>query len=343
MSRRNANFEDPIGLVLRMLKSKNKAAYSSLVREGVRFGASPLDSLLRLVERRQTKDAKPSKHPLILVIGAPRSGTTLVYQALAHFLDVTYPSNGSSLFVKSPITAARIQKKLVRRLKPSFENYYGQTRRLSDCNDAFELWNRWLGEDRYAPRSELTDEQSCEMQNFFDTWMNAFDKPFLNKNNRNAFAVRVLARHLPNAKFVVVRRNPVFVAQSLIVARKKIQGSESIGWGLNSSSTIGKPDPLAYVDDVCSQIKTIDDEMDSQLIAVDGARVINVTYEGFCNAPQQTIAEVAARFDGLELDADSNLSQLEPFEISQKLTINRDEINRICQRFGIASPAAAPA
>ena len=82
--------------------------------------------------------------------------------------------------------------------------------------------------------------------------------------------------------------------------------------------------------------------MDSQLIAVDGDRVINVTYEGFCNAPQHTIAEIAARFDGLELDADSDLSQLEPFEISQKLTINRDEINRICQRFGIAFPAASP-
>lgn len=343
MAQRNGNFEDPLGLVLRMLKSKNKAAYSALIREGVRLGASPLDQLLSFFERRQHKNASESRHPMILVVGAPRSGTTLVYQALAHFLDVTYPSNGSGLFNKSPLTAALIQKKLVRKLKPSFENYYGQTSRLSDCNDAFDLWNRWLGEDRYHPKSELTDEQSTQMRNFFDTWMNAFDKPFLNKNNRNAFAIKVLARHLPNAKFVVVRRNPVCVAQSLIVARKKIQGNESIGWGLNSSSTIGKSDPLAYVDDVCSQIQTIDDEMDSQLMTVDSDRVINVTYEGFCNSPQQTIAAVAAKFEGLRLDETSDLSELQPFEISQKLTINRDELNRICERFGISSPAAMPA
>jgi len=343
MSNRNANFQDPVGLVLRMLASKNKAAYAALVREGLSLGAAPIDMLMNRSERRRLKVPQPSQHPLVLIIGAPRSGTTLIYQALTHYLDVTFPPNTSSILKRSPITAALVQKRCGGRTKPSFSNYYGQTSRLSDCNDAFDLWNRWLGEDRYYPATSLSGEQAADMRNFFDTWTNAFDKPFLNKNNRNTFAVELLAQHLPKAKFVVVRRNPVMVAQSLIVAREKIQGDKKNGWGLESSSTVGISDPLAHVDDVCRQITTIDDEMDRQLSTVDADRIVNITYEGFCESPQQTIRGVADAFEGVQVNSAADLGSLQPFEVSQQLTISTAEQQRIREKFGMSEFATSKA
>ena len=31
--------------------------------------------------------------------------------------------------------------------------------RLTDCNDGFHIWDRWLGDDRYQPATEPTAEQ----------------------------------------------------------------------------------------------------------------------------------------------------------------------------------------
>lgn len=72
------------------------------------------------------------------------------------------------------------------------------------------------------------------MKEFFDAWSTALPKPFLNKNNRNVGCAELLARLLPETRFVVVRRNPLLVAQSLVTARRQVQGDKTIGWGLFS-------------------------------------------------------------------------------------------------------------
>lgn len=317
-----------------MLASGNRAAYGALFREGLQLVAGPVDFVLRPFEKRRLSRVQENNQPLVLIVGAPRSGTTLVYQTLAHYLDVTHPPNISAVLKRSPITAARLQRRFGSSSTPRFENYYGQTSHLSGCNDAFSIWNRWLGEDRYQPRQTLTDDESADMRQFFNAWTNAFNKPFLNKNNRNAFATELLAEHLPQAKFVVVRRNPMFVAQSLIVARQRIQGNKQTAWGLESTHSSDSRDPLAYVDSVCRQIKTIDREMNRQLATIDSSRVFDMTYESFCETPQQMIAAIASKFDGLELNPAADLKGLQPFTVSAGLTLSPAEQQRIRQQLG---------
>ena len=87
------NFTNPIGLLLRMLTSGQRVAYSALIHEAMRLVSRPLNRLLAGRERRLLKTAPSDVAPVILVVGAPRSGTTLVYQTLARYLDVTYFSN----------------------------------------------------------------------------------------------------------------------------------------------------------------------------------------------------------------------------------------------------------
>ena len=123
---------------------------------------------------------------MILVVGPPRGGTTLVYQVLAHCLDVSYTSNLMGLFPRSPITANRLCSPfLPTRPTADFRSYYGQSSRLSGGHDGFFIWNRWLGDDRYAPRTDLSESEVAKMREFFQQWTTAFPKPFLNKNNRN--------------------------------------------------------------------------------------------------------------------------------------------------------------
>jgi hypothetical protein len=82
----HANFRDPVGLLLRMLRSGDRAARGALVRELSGVALLPLDRALAIAERRRLRTAPDVIQPLVFVVGAPRSGTTLVYQALARFL-----------------------------------------------------------------------------------------------------------------------------------------------------------------------------------------------------------------------------------------------------------------
>ena len=327
-----ANFKNPLGLLGRMLMSGRRAAYAALCHEALRIAARPIDWMISGREKKKIEAAKPTPMPIVLVVGAPRSGTTLVYQTLARYLDVSCLTNAASMFPRSPITAGRMLGWLPRRESADFENFYGQTARLHGPNDGFCLWNQWLGNDRYVPRTDLNDTEQQEMRQFFYAWSQAFGKPFLNKNNRNTGCLDLLSRTLPTASFVVVRRNPLLVAQSLINARAQVQGDKSVGWGLHSHSSDTAADPLSYVDDVCDQILQIEAQLDEQLQHVSSDRIVEVTYEGFCEDPATALRWITEKIGGVTIRTELMASELQPFEASTEVTLTDAERKRLLSR-----------
>ena len=281
------NFRDPVGLLKRMLLSGNRAAYDALLRAGLAIGVTPIDLLLQSRERRHLSEVSLDQptHPQLLIVGPPRSGSTLLYQTLARYADVSYLSNLSDLFPRSPIAATSLLQRRRKLGGKNFSNYYGQTAGLRAPNDGFAVWNRWLGQDRYHTPEELSPDTEDNMRRFFAAWSTQFGKPFLNKNNRNAFCLKLLADTLTESKFVIIRRDPLFVAQSLIQARVQVQGSKQQPWGLASSEDHATSNhPLGYVDDVCDQLVRIKTRLQQQQSAVDPSRYVEITYESFCKS-----------------------------------------------------------
>ena len=101
MTERRSNFQDPIGLVRRMLASGDPAARSALGREALRYLLLPLDWVLGRFEQRRLKPSAGRLPPIVLIVGSPRSGSTLLYQVLAGHLPVSYPSNLTALFERA--------------------------------------------------------------------------------------------------------------------------------------------------------------------------------------------------------------------------------------------------
>lgn len=311
-ARSYGNFRNPIGLVFRMLSSGSRAAWSALFREGLSIGAKPFDALMSGRERRRIASASPNNMPLVLIVGPPRSGTTLMYQVLAHCLDVSFPTNLSAMFPKSTLTMNGASK------KPSadFQSFFGQTARMNGPNDAFHIWNRWLGDDRYRTRVDLSDAESNEMRQFFAAWTAKYDKPFLNKNNRNVNAVPYLAKQLPNVYFIAVLRDPVCVARSLIHARQVVQGDRRVGWGLQCQEDHGQEKPLGYVQDVCDQVRRNELDLVNSLEALDTGRVVRIQYESFCRQPDECIDRMIDMVPGLKRRPDARRLGANAFQVS---------------------------
>lgn len=323
------NFQNPLGLVYRMLRSGKRPAYSALFREGLGIAAKPVDALLAGKEAKRVAEADETDTPVILIVGPPRSGTTLLYQVLAYSLDVTYPSNFSGLFPRSPISMNGTAKKR----RPDFQSFFGQTSRMSGPNDAFHIWNRWLGDDRYVTRTDLSDEEIAEMRRFFAAWTSKFGKPFLNKNNRNVHCISYLAEHLPNTYFVGVLRDPACVARSLIHAREAVQGNKNIGWGLQCQEDHCHRDPLGYVQDVCDQVRRNEKDLQDKLAAIDPGRVVQLRYEGFCKETDECIDRIVDHIPGLARSKNANRLGANAFDISMSKPLSDAEEEIIGRNF----------
>lgn len=263
----------------------------------------------------------PLPLPLLLIVGPPRCGTTLVYQVLSYCLDVTFPTNFGSLFPKSPMTV----NGAAGTVRADFQSFYGQTARMSGPNDAFHLWNRWLGDDRYLTRTDLSETELNEMRQFFSAWSQKFGKPFLNKNNRNVHCIDFLEKTLPQAYFIGVFRDPICVARSLIHARQTVQGDRNVGWGLQCQEQHCREDDFGYVQDVCDQVLRNDADLQKQLDRLDQDRVIRIQYDSFCKDADDCVDQVISRVPGLKLRAAADRLGKHAFHVSQSSLLSETE------------------
>ncbi|TMM59122.1 sulfotransferase [Maribacter algarum] len=323
-----SNFKDPVGLLKRMLLSGNKTAYSILFREFFTKLVVPIDLLLRNSEKRKLKKSNDSTLPIILVLGGSRSGTTLLYQTLERYLSVSYISNFIASFVNSPITAFKLFHRLIPKSVKSYQSYFGSVQGFGGPNDAFFLWNRWLGEDRNHAPEDISEESKVEMRTFFNTWLNTTKKPFLNKNNRNSLCAPMFDKIFPNIFFVEIYRDPIFVAQSIILSRRTVQGSDKIGWGLLSKDFENNSDPLAYIDDICRQVFEVNRILAVNRAKIDPNKYFRVSYEDFCENPMDIIKLVGTQALDQTVD-DTDLTNLKFSAASNGQRLTDEEFNRI--------------
>lgn len=116
------NFHNPAKLIWRMLTSGDHVAIDALWRAGLGVLVTPLDVMLSGREQSLFDRQVEPDSPCVFIVGAPRSGTTLVYQVLAHVLRVSYFTNVTDLFPRSPITATRYSQSLGSKGRDSFRN-----------------------------------------------------------------------------------------------------------------------------------------------------------------------------------------------------------------------------
>ncbi|WP_209402409.1 sulfotransferase [Pseudozobellia sp. WGM2] len=328
-----SNFKDPIGLLKRMLLSGNKIAYFVLLREFLAKVLVPLDFLLQNREKKIIKSAERKENqPIILVLGGSRSGTTLLYQTLAYYLPVSYISNFIAAFERSPIAAYKTFNRFIPKPKKKFKSYYGSVSGSGGPNDAFHLWNRWLGEDRNHIPAELDQHTKLDMQSFFNAWSGISKKPFLNKNNRNSLCSSDLYKSLNNIYFVEIYRNPIYVAQSLILSRREVQGNHEIGWGLLSKDHKKNGDPLGYINDVCNQVNAVNQAIDKERKKIDPERYFRVSFENFCENPSLTVRQVSMMALGIDINSE-NLDLLKFSKNPNKQRLTDVEFNRILHYF----------
>ncbi len=286
-----ANFQDPVGLARRLIRSGDPAALFAMATAAGGVGLAPFDMALAPLEQRFVRRARAAQFPLLFICGAPRSGTTLVHQTLVNHLPVAYFSNLTSLFPRAPLTAHMLLKRFIAPPAPTYASYYGRTHGLGGANDALYLWDRWLGADRTSPPKLLTGSQRHAMRAFFAASDAAFGRPLVNKNNSLNLSAHLVAECLPHARFICMTRQPRPLARSLYRARCDIHGDPLSTYGAAPSDPSAAADPARSV---CEQVAYYDEMNRSQCDRLGPERFWLVSYEQFCRNPAALVRRVAA-------------------------------------------------
>lgn len=324
------NFQDPFGLARRMLASKGGLGKQALALELLAKSLAPVSLALQLRERQILDRGPRLERPLLLVVGAPRTGTTLVSQALANCFDVGYFTNLNAMFPRAPLAAETLFGG--RHVEQDYDSLYGVTAGLAGINAGFHFWDRFLGSDRYAPAESLSAQRQRQLLDFFQCWCGLTGKPFLNKNNRNLACAEMLAEALPNAVFLCVNREPLQVVQSLIQARKWVQGDPCRAWGLFAEAARDDSE-AAVVDAVCNQVERNLQSVTAARRSIPSERWLEIEYESFCGDPVGSIDAVRRKFSFLQQRPDR--PKLAPFAASSQLKLSAASLEQAGARLGL--------
>jgi len=306
--------KNPFRLAWQLFTEKKPAARSAMYMAAAGAALTPLDSLFSRKERQIYAQAPEPIRPIILVCGPPRSGTTLVAQYLINNLDVCYLNNLTSLFPRSPVYANTVFGRWAKSNTGDYEAFYGKSRGLSGTNDALYIWDRWLGSNREKVPGKLVAGSGQSMRAFFGAVERLYNLPIVSKVNKLNTCANLVAECLPNAKFICVRRNPLFLAQSLYIARAKIMGDVSLAYGVQHQPSSADP-----IEDVCLQVLFHEQKAKRQTELL-GDRFAIVSYEQFCEEPSELLEFCVENQTELQYRRDVRPGT-EKFTISRQLRV----------------------
>jgi len=211
-----------------------------LIKRALTFGRSGFirtcHPLILQWEKRVFQLSVRELNQPIFIIGAPRTGSTILYQALTNAYQFAYIDNTACTWHRNLRFGLWLsQKKWDNAPHNNFKANHGNTSKYgghapSECG---EFWYRWLPRDRhFIDHDEVTDRMIQEIQEEVFGASSYLQRPLLFKNLNAGQRLRLINKAFPYAKIIFIRRDPRFVIRSIMMGRKKVGVKGGEWWGV---------------------------------------------------------------------------------------------------------------
>lgn len=254
-------------------------------------------------------------YPTLHVIGVPRSGTTLLHQALASRLELGYVNNLIAAFWRAPTYGIQLSKKLgLDQLASTFESSFGRTAGIAEPHEFGYFWNDHL---RYPDLNERPagHEDTIAWSYLRRVLVNMSHRhagPFMFKPMLLIWHLEKMVETMPRTCYVWIRRDPVQTALSLLQMRRSLFGTFDRWASLKprEPSTLSQEPPWRQV---TAQVILLERTIDHASRALGSEHVHEVRYEDFCSSPERTIDAVKGLLSSKGFEPQDRAYQLTPF------------------------------
>lgn len=278
----------------------------------------------------------PEVYSCIHVVGAPRSGTTLLNQLISSCLDVGYVNNFIATFYKAPVHGITLSKKLLGTHYPSnFSSEFGKTNTIYEPHEFGYFWSDLL---KYPEIAQMPPEheQTIDWEKLRLTLLNmcqAFGASMVFKSLYLGWHMQKVVQLLPKTLFIFIERDELDNAFSLLRIRKKYFASTE-KWA--SIKPLGYESLLQKSphEQVLGQVRMLNASYLQQLALLPEANCLRIRYQDLCNNPGAILKKVMNKLDALGVT--HNLSQKPPesFAVAAANTNDADYqiLQSLCQQ-----------
>ena len=213
-------------IILGCLFSFKPTAYITLIYRTISIILKPLDILLSYLDNLLIGNITKLEEPkLIFIIGIHRSGATFFGQKFSMLSFYDNLSNFQLIFKRTAFISYLLKINIKRIF---FQNFYGQTFRLSDISDLNEFWNYHLKiKDNEFINSKIMINNSLKF--YLKKYYSYTKKPIVIKSGRNIFIIKKLYDQFPKSFFIFIDRRNKDIDKSIIKTKSVFFNYD---WGL---------------------------------------------------------------------------------------------------------------
>lgn len=269
---------------------------------------------------------EPLRHPPIFLLGAPRSGSTLITQAITDALDVGYISNCHCKWYGAPALADRLFRPLVSKPGSDYCSEHGATGGPYAPAECGEWWYRFFR--RRPAYVTLYDVDPGKMQEFrrsIAALTNALDKPILFKNLNASLRIQAIGKYIPESLFVVIHRDEVDNGHSLLEARYKTFGNYT-SWFSVEPPKIEALKVLPPHEQVIEQIRNIHMTInqDLKISGISSSRRFDLNYQEFCANPSRWVDAIHSFIESHGCLVKRNRALPKRFDRRDRIRVDQD-------------------
>jgi len=257
-----------------------------------------MNLLLRPLEALKVATAPARlRWPPLFVVGAPRTGTTLVGLHLSNSLRFAGFCNAAKFNPRTPYLSTREALRASTSLtsSASYDNDYGRAEGPLATSDGWHILARFFP-SRHTEAGPGDVRHPRRLVALMGLIEGLFGAPFMLKNNANSMRVKALADLFPDALFVQVRRALPEAATSLLRARQKHGTQLGDWWSAAPPQFRQRGEWNGELEQVVATLWGLEQYVAEELEQLAPGRWLPVDYDEFCAAPGDLLAWVEARY-----------------------------------------------
>ena len=232
----------------------------------------------------------------IFIIGAPRVGSTVLFQSLIAKYHMAYLSNIHSLFFSQSCLADILVRTIAScgfHHHHTLKSDFGFTSGLLGPSEAGSTFRYWFGDADFSLNDHVTDCQ--QVHSTVATLCESLAGPFISKNLFNSMRLKEILKCFPNAFLVWMQRDHASTAQSILKMRKAIHGTDKkwVSVEVPNQQEILK---LTPEEQVLQQIVEIESYIEDIFSCNNKERKIVIQYKSFCSNPEKKIDGIIKKY-----------------------------------------------
>lgn len=220
----------------------------------------------------------------IFIVGAPRSGSTLLYQSMVSYFDIGYFNNFHHKNYLCPSFAEYRKRSLKKNNSINYRSNYGEISGEFSPSECWDFWYRFFRKHpHYSEIEDIDDRNQNLMNNAVRSFINITKKNLLIKNLPCATRIQPLLKVFPKAYWIIINRNPL--DNALSIAKMRLDSSHDLNkWDSVEPKGFEKYIDSPYQIQIFKQIELIQQTLIIDLEDIKG-RVSIVNYEELCSSP----------------------------------------------------------